>query len=148
MEEHRWQVRLIQSGTGSMAYARTHSFAIGDPVSFDQQHARVTALEYLLGALGGELIAGLRRLATARRTHLDNLEASISVGLESPLAYLGVHGEGRKTRLGLVSVRVFVETAASEDAVMRAWAEVLERSPLVRTLRDALQLEVELRLNA
>ena len=42
-------------------------FSIGRPVEFDEASAHVSALEYALGAVGGEIVNGLREFA--RRRH-------------------------------------------------------------------------------
>jgi hypothetical protein len=43
---------------GAVAYARFHRFEMDDPVSLDDRHDRVTALDYLIRALGAELVVG------------------------------------------------------------------------------------------
>ena len=42
-------------------------FSIGRPVEFDDASPHVAALEYALGAVGGEVVNGLRQFARRRR---------------------------------------------------------------------------------
>ena len=118
-------------------------FSIGRPVEFDAASAHVAALEYALGAVGGEIVNGLREFARRRRLSLDAVEALVTGELQDGLAYLEVRGERGRPRIRRIAVKVFV--ASGDHAATRAlFDEMLERLPLVSTLRDALELDIEL----
>jgi hypothetical protein len=129
------------------AFARVsvgrRQFSIGRPVEFDDASAQVSALEYALGAVGGEIVNGLREFARRRRLAIDAIEALVTGELQDGLAYLEVIGETGRPRIGRVGVKVFV--ASVDHAATRAlFDEMLERLPLVSTLRDVVNLEIEL----
>ena len=118
-------------------------FSIGRPVEFDEASAHVSALEYALGAVGGEIVNGLREFARRRRIELDAIEALVSGDLEHALTYLEVVGETRPPRLVRIAVKVFVSGA--DEAAMRAlFPELLDRLPLTCTLRAAVGVTTEL----
>jgi hypothetical protein len=118
-------------------------FSIGRPVEFDAASPHVAALEYALGAVGGEVVNGLREFARRRRLPIDAVEALVTGELHGGLAYLEVIGENARPRLGRIAVKVFV--ASVDAAAVRAlFDETIERLPLVSTLREALDLEIEL----
>ena len=118
-------------------------FSIGRPVEFDEASAHVSALEYALGAVGGEIVNGLREFARRRRFELDAIEALVSGDLEHALTYLEVVGETRPPRLARIAVKVFVSGA--DEAAMRAlFPELLDRLPLTCTLRAVVDLTTEL----
>src|SRR5215831_2123266 len=71
-------------------------FSIGRPVEFDEVSPHVAALEYALGAVGGEVVNGLREFARRRRLELDAVEALVTGELENGLTYLEVIGERGK----------------------------------------------------
>jgi hypothetical protein len=122
-------------------------FSIGRPVEFDDASPHVAALEYALGAVGGEIVNGLREFARRRRFAIDAVEALVSGELDDELAYLEVIGESGRPRIRRIAVRVFV--ASADDRGARAlFDEMLERLPLVGTLRKALDLDVELVLTS
>jgi uncharacterized OsmC-like protein len=138
-----WGVRVRATGTaGATAYARVHSFEVGSALPFDVEEGRVTALEYLLGALGGDLIGGFRTLARRRRLAIEEVEATVDATLDNALTHLGVVGEEGHPGLDRVAVRVHVSTLEPEDAVREAWDEALRRSPLLRTLQGAASIEI------
>ena len=57
-----WHVRVSsESKDSSNVYVRRHRFEVGASLAFDPEHSRITALEYLLGALGAGRILGLDR---------------------------------------------------------------------------------------
>ncbi|HEX5498887.1 MAG TPA: hypothetical protein VFX03_06665, partial [Thermomicrobiales bacterium] len=89
------------------AYVRQHRFAVGAPAHFDERYDAVSAVEYVLAAIGGDLVNGFRRVARRRRLPIDDVEAVVAGRLANPLAYLGVVGETGSPGLGRVSVRVY-----------------------------------------
>ena len=74
-------------------------FSIGRPVEFDDASPHVAALEYALGAVGGEVVNGLREFARRRRLAIDAVEALVTGELQDGLAYLEVIGESGRPRI-------------------------------------------------
>src|SRR6187455_2766105 len=79
--------------------AGRRQFSIGRPVEFDEASPHVAALEYALGAAGGEIVSGLRELARRRRIEIDAIEALVTGELEHALTYLEVVGESEPPRI-------------------------------------------------
>jgi hypothetical protein len=123
--------------------ARRQQFFVGRPLELDETSARISALEYALGALAAEVVNGLRIFAARRRLALDAIEALVTGELSQGLAYLEVVGEDGPPMIARARVKVFV-ASADEAAVRRLWEEVLDRLPLVCTLRRAAAVELEL----
>jgi hypothetical protein len=138
-----WGVRVRATADGgTTAYARNRSFEIGAALPFEVESSRTTALEYLLGALGGDVIGGFRALARKRRLAIDEIEATLEATLDNPLTHLGVVGEDGHPGVDSVAIRVHVATLEPEDTVRAVWDEAVRRSPLMRTLSAAARLEV------
>jgi hypothetical protein len=127
--------------------AGRRQFSIGRPVEFDEASPHVAAVEYALGAVGGEVVNGLREFARRRRLPLDAVEALVSGELEGGLAYLEVIGESGPPRIRRIAVKVFV-AAVDETATRALFDEMIQRLPLVSTLRAAVDLEIELVLTS
>ncbi len=122
-------------------------FPIGRPLEFDEAAPYVAAIEYALGAVGGEVVNGLRAFAGRRRLTLDAIEAVVNGELENGLTYLEVIGEQGQPKISRIHIKVFV--ASGDAAAVRAlFDHVLERLPLVCTLRSALALTTELVLTS
>ena len=128
-------------------YVRKHSFTVGAPIQFDPEYAHISALEYALGAVAADVVNGLRALARKRRTDLDAVEALVSGELNNPLTYLGVVGETGHPGIDRAAITVYLCSEASEDEIQKLWEENLERSPLVRTFKAAIGLEVNLKIS-
>jgi hypothetical protein len=125
----------------------SRQFSIGRPLEFDDASPHVAAMEYALGAVGGEVVNGIRAFAARRRLEIDAIEAVVTGELAGGLTYLEVIGEDGTPRIARIHVKVFV--AAEKGAPVAALFEhVLQRLPLVGTLRDAVDLQVELVLNS
>jgi hypothetical protein len=122
-------------------------FSIGRPLEFDEASPHVSAIEYALGAVGGEIVNGLRAFADRRRLPLDAVEAVVSATLESGLTYLEVIGEPGQPKIARIHVKVFV-SAPDLDATRKVFEHMLDRLPLVCTIRAALVLTTELILTA
>lgn len=142
-----WHVRLASTAAGeATAYLRQHRLTVGVPVHFDSQYGHVTALELFLAAIGAELTAGLTDLARRQRLIFDSVEAVISGQLHNPLVYLGVKGEEGHPGLAQITAKVYVSTPEPEQAVHGVWQRFIERAPLTQTLRQAVELDVSLKL--
>ena len=144
-------------------------FSVGRPVEFDDASPHVAALEYALGAVGGEVVNGLREFARRRRLPLDAIEALVTGELQGGLSYLEVIGETGQPRICRIAIKVFfvLITAAGANALAAARAaearfrdfpdgptqaevkaKLIDRLPLLATLRRALDLDVELVLTS
>lgn len=142
-----WKARIAAEAPGrASVYARRHSFMVGAPVDFDEEAGAPSALEYLLGALGADVLNGFRAEAKRRRLTVDQAEATVEGRLDNPLTHLRVIGEEGHPGLSDAHVKVYVSSIDSEEALRAAWSDTLERSPLVRTLRPSVELTLELRL--
>ena len=144
-----WQCRLRITAPESdttRVLVRRHQFAVGRPIDFDVESAHITAVEYALGALGAEIVSGLRVFAKRRRIELDEVEAVVNGEVESPLAYLEVVGESGYPGLSGVSIKVYVASRRDEETLRQLWHETLERLPLVRTFSQAMKFNIELTL--
>jgi hypothetical protein len=118
-------------------------FSIGRPLEFDEVSPHVAAIEYALGAVGGEVVNGLRAFADRRRLAIDAVEAVVTGELENGLTYLEVIGEQGQPRIARIHLKVFV-ASADAAATSALFEHVLDRLPLVCTLRAALALTIEL----
>lgn len=146
-ERYPWMLRVSTTPQrGATVFVRKHQFAVGDPLQFDAEYNAITALEYVLGAIGADVVSGLQNLARKRRVALDHVEAVVEGELNNPLTYLGVIGESGHPGLERVSVKVYVASLAAEEEIRRVWQEVLDRSPLVRTFQPAMRFELSLQV--
>lgn len=140
-------LRLTAPGSAARVSIGRRQFSIGRPVEFDEASPNVAALEYALGAAGGEIVNGLREFARRRRIEIDAIEALVTGELEHALTYLEVVGEHESPRIARIHVKVFV-SAPDEAAIRAVFADMLERLPLACTLRTALDLQTELILTS
>lgn len=117
-----WDVRLraMDDGTAT-AYVRGQRFAVGVPLQFDSEYEHVTALEYLLAALGGDLANGFRARARRKRLAIHDVEAVVSGRVNNPLTHVGVVGEDGHPGLDWASVRLYVSSDEDEQALQDAW---------------------------
>jgi hypothetical protein len=122
---------------------RRQQFVVGRPIEFDAAAPRIAALEYALGAVGAEVVNGLREFSGRRRIQLDAMEAVVMGELEHELVYLDVIGELGRPALRAIHVKVFAE-CADPDAVRALFNEVVEKLPLSNTLRAATRFSTEL----
>jgi hypothetical protein len=119
------------------------NFSVGRPIEFDDASPHIAALEYALGAIGGEVVNGLREFVRRRRVEIDAVEALVTGEIEDGLVYLEVIGENGRPRIRRIAIRVFV-ASVDEKFTSALFDETIERLPLVSTLRDTLDLEIEL----
>lgn len=123
---------------------RKHQFVVGRPIDFDVEAPAVMAVEYALGALGAELVSGLRQFAGRRRLALDGVEALVQADIEHSLVYLEVVGESGAPRIGRVDIKVYVASPETEQIVRELFHDVVNKLPLVGTFRGAVHLDIQL----
>lgn len=144
-----WNARVTSGARDrAVVHVRRHRFTVGKPVEFDADADTVSAVEYVLGALGADLVNGLLAVARRHRVDVERVEATVEGRIDNPLTHLAVVGETGHPGLTRATVKVYVSSLDPEENVRRAWEETLERSPLVRTLRDAMELDLTLQVVA
>ena len=142
--DYAWTSRVSWMSEGwATAYARNHAFTVGGQASFRETDAHPDAVEYLLGALGGDLISGFASYATRSGVEVDAMEASIFGRLNNPLTLLGVVGESGHPAFETISCTLYV--SADERLLEDIWQTTLARSPLVNTLDRCVGLTLNLR---
>jgi hypothetical protein len=140
-----WTVRVHAAGRRrAIAYARDHRFEIGAPVEFDETAATVSALEYALAALAGDLVNTFSTLARRQRLEVDAIEAVVTGALNNPLTVLQVVGEDGHPGLEHIALKLYVGSSAPAADVNALWEETQTLSPLVLTLRSAVTLDLDL----
>lgn len=144
---YTWTSRVRGTGENeATAYTRNQAFVVSGQASFKEADSHPSAVEYLLGALGSDLIAGFAAHAARRGIVVDALEASISGRLNNPLVFLGVVGETGHPGFEAISGTLYVSTDADEPTLHEVWQEALTRSPLVNTLQHCVALSLELQI--
>jgi hypothetical protein len=138
--------RQLSREDRATVFARTHQYSVGAPGQFDAAYDAITALEYVLGAIGTDVVHGLQTLVRKRRIEVDHIEAIVEGELNNPLTYLGVVGESGHPGLERVSVKVNVASLATEAEIRCVWQEMLDKSPLVRTFQPAIRFELRLQV--
>jgi hypothetical protein len=54
-----WNLRVCATDNDrATVYAHRHQFEVGAQVHFDEQYHQITALEYVLGAIGADMVRG------------------------------------------------------------------------------------------
>jgi TusA-related sulfurtransferase/uncharacterized OsmC-like protein len=140
-----WRARVRgRGGMGAEVWVRNHSFAVGQPVSFDTADQAISAVEYLLGSLGACLAVGFQWRASRQGIAVHNLEVALQARSEDILVYLGLHETGNP---GLSDVRavVYVDADAEEDTLAKLLEETVRCSPVTQTFQKAGAFHAEIR---
>ncbi len=144
---YSWTVRARGSErVEAAAYARNQVFTVCGQASFRAADPHPSAVEYLLGALGGDLLTGFAVSAARRAIQLHETEVSISGWLNNPLVFLGVIGEKGHPGFETITGTLYVSAEAEASTLRQIWEEVLAQSPLVNTLQRAVNLALELQI--
>jgi uncharacterized OsmC-like protein len=144
-----WSARVLwRGGQESNVHVRGLDFSIGRQASFAENDARPSAVEYLLGALGGDLVNGFHNQATRRGITIEGMEASVNGRLGNPLVILEVVGAEGSPGLERISATLYVTSDADESALKDAWRDTLKLSPLVNTLKRSTELTVSIKVTS
>ncbi|HTF88659.1 MAG TPA: OsmC family protein [Planctomycetota bacterium] len=141
----RWQVRAATGeGSTTRVFARNHHIDIGQPASFDTADAAPSAVEVLLAALAGDLVAGLRWRASRAKVELQQMELSLSTRASDPGVFLGLTKQG-PGGLAEIEGRLYVQSPASSEELEALWSDTLARSLLAQTLLAGTEVKLELK---
>lgn len=147
--DYKWTTRVRWVGDGqATAYARNNAFGVGQPASFRDRDAFPSAVELLLGALGGDLVNGMGAISKQRGLEIDAMELALSGTLANVLVTVGVIGETGDPHFSEIAGTLFVSSDSDEAALHEAWKETLKRSPIANTLKYAATISIELRVAA
>ena len=141
--DYEWRVRVRSTGhLKSTAYFRNFTLDLGQPASFEETDAYPSAVEVLLGSLGGALSTAFASECAREGLEVDDVEISVRGRLHDPLAPLGL-GAGDPAFAG-IEVKAFASTLDEEARVRAAWERTLARSPLLATLAKATEVSTRL----
>ena len=122
--DYTWTTRLRWLGDrATTVYARNNAFTVGPPATFTASDPHPSAVEYLLGALGADLVNGFAAHAERASIPVDALELSLSGRLGNALVYLGVIGEEGNPGFSRISGTLYVSADAEDDGVATSLAD-------------------------
>jgi OsmC-like protein len=126
------------------AYGRGQSFDIGSQASLSELDEHPSAVEYVLGALGGDLVCGLERAAEGLGVPLHAVEIALNARLDNLLTHLGVVGERGHPGFRAIEGTMYVSSDSDQPAIESAWQRTLARSPLYNTLTRCADVTIRL----
>lgn len=145
MTEHLFPVRIQRTASGvARAYARAQAFEIGSQASLVDADSQPSAVEYLLGALGGDLLRGLDRAAAGAGVTLHAVEIALTGRLDNILVHLGVIGEQGHPGFHAIDGTLYVSTDTDQVTIESVWQRTLARSPLYNTLTRCADVTIRL----
>jgi len=142
---YEWRTRVRHSGhLQATVYCRNFKFNVGQAASFEERNTNPSAVEYVLGALGGSLAVAFATECARRGLEVDDIELTVRGTLHNALAHLGLE-EGDPS-FAAIHVRCFASTFDDEQRVEEAWATTTARSPVLATLAKSVDVESRLAL--
>jgi hypothetical protein len=140
---YEWRLRARSTGgLRSTAYCRNFSWVVGQPASFEEKDEHPSAVEYLLGALAGDLATGFFTACSRAGLQVDDVEITARATLGDALAPLGL--SAGDPAVDVIVVKVFASTLEDEARVRAVWDDVRRRSPVAATLAKAARLDLQL----
>ena len=145
--DYNWSVRVQWAGDqDAKVYSGGHVFSVGRQASFTQKEAHPSAVEYLLGALGGDLVSGYQYQSAKRGVAINATESVVSGRLDNPMVFLGVVGAKGRPGFESMTATLYVSSDAEESTLQEIWRATLATSPLVNTLERGVKLSLHLQL--
>jgi hypothetical protein len=145
MHDHIFQVRVQHTRSGvARAYARVQAFDVGSQATLVDADPQPSAVEYVLGALGGDLVRGLDRAASGAGVTLYAVEMTLSGRLDNILVHLGVIGEEGHPGFRSIDGTLYISTDGDQSTIESVWQRTLARSPLYNTLTRCADVTIRL----
>jgi uncharacterized OsmC-like protein len=141
-KDYVWRLRTRATGhQKATVYCRNFSWVLGQSASFEEKDAHPSAVEALLGALGGALVTAYATECARRGLELDDIELTVSGRLHNVLAHLGL--EQGDPSFAEIEVKCYASTLDDEAQARAAFADVVARSPIAATLAKATSLNIK-----
>lgn len=141
-KEYVWRLRTRATGhQKATVYCRNFSWVLGQAASFEEKDAHPSAVEALLGALGGSLVTAYATQCARQGLVIDDIELTVSGTLHNILAHLGL--EQGDPSFAQIEVKCYASTLDDEAQARAAFEDVVARSPLAATLKKALTLNIK-----
>jgi hypothetical protein len=145
--QHGWAVRARRAGPEeTRVYVRNHAFAVGVQASLRDSDSHPSAVEYLLGAIAGDLLRGFEVEALRREITVHAAEMSLEGRLRNVLVHLGVIGETGDPGLASITGTFYVSADADDELLGAIWRAALARSPLYHTLSRCAAVSIRLQV--
>ncbi len=143
---YQWSVRIQgEEGLAAKIYSRNQTLYSGQPADFSPTVEAPSAIDYLLAALGSDLLVGMKAICSRQNIEIDELELTLKCGLENVLYHLQLEEEGSPA-LDKVTGTLYLSSPAEDGAIEAAWQTTLERSPLYQTLQKAVPIQIKLQI--
>ncbi len=140
--DYVWRLRTRATGhQKATVYCRNFSWVLGQAASFEEKDAHPSAVEALLGALGGSLVTAYATQCARQGLEIDDIELTVAGTLHNVLAHLGIE-EGDPSLAG-IEVKCYASTLDDEAAARAAFEDVVARSPIAATLQKATTLTIK-----
>ncbi len=143
VQPRRWARFRWEGGLQGRVHVRNQSFIVDESVDRSGREAGISALEYVLGALGACLGLGFIFHATRRGIAVRNLEVALEGRTDNLLRFLGLDGEGHPG-YGEVIAKAYVDADADEETLQALWAETVATSPVGNTFMRPVALRAEI----
>jgi len=130
--------------SNTKVFARSASAEFGVPFSFDRAEPNLTVAESLLGLLSTDVAGLVSKVATQNRLVIDRIEVIAQAELDASLKYLGVIGAEGTPSYRNFQIKVFVDSPERLLDLENVWTEAIQRAPLLNTLKQATDVEIEM----
>ena len=143
--DHVFTARARWSGgMQAKVTVRNHSFAVGQPASFDPEDAAPSAVEYLLGAVSAAIATGVQWRLSKQGVAVRNLEVVAKARSHDILVFLGLSEPGTAALSG-VELQAYVDADADEQAIDAVVKDTLARCPVAGSLRSRVPVNLQWR---
>lgn len=140
--EYVWRTRVYwNGGMQAKVFCRNHSWAAGQPASFDVKDEAPSSVEYLLGALGSCLAMGLQIRASRRGVEIEMAEISLNGKIDNIFVFLGAETGGH-SGFKEIGGEAYVKSDAGPELLEQLWRETLAASPVLNTLAHKADISI------
>ncbi len=141
-KEYIWKTRVSwNGGLKTKVFCRNHSWEVGQPASFDVKDEAPSAVEYILGGLGGCLAMGFQMLASRRGVEIDEVEIYLNGKIDNIFVFLGTENGGH-SGFSEIFGEMYVKSDADPEILGQVWKDTLAASPVLTTLTRGVGINI------
>ncbi len=136
--------RTIHDGHLAKVYNEKTGIEIAEPISFDSENEKFTSIDYFIGSIVSEIILSMSKVARAKNTILQDVEAKALVEIRNPLYLLNVVGYEEESYISKIIIDIYYFSFLEGEFLEEFQREVLSRTLIYNSFKDKIEVNFKL----
>lgn len=136
--------RAVSKLDGVKIYTGKVDKTILDRVSFDSEYKDFSSVDHFVSSILSDIVLSIEDRAKTTGEQIFDLEATASVDISNPLTVIGVQGFDDKPDIACIKIRLYMFTFLEREDADSFVNKALEKSIILNTLKDKINIDLQI----